>query len=174
MAIRLIAFDVDGSLTDGRIFLGENGETMKVFSARDGLGLSRAAKMGYLVGVITGRASPVVEVRAKELGMNFSLLGVSDKVAAMEGLLEKYGLSWEEAAYFGDDWNDLKLMRRVGLSGAPADATEENRKAADFVSEKKGGEGAARDFISFIWKRDHRYEEALGLFLGEETDSVMQ
>ena len=164
MAIRLIAFDVDGSLTDGRIFLGENGETVKVFSARDGLGLSRAAKMGYLVGVITGRSSPVVEARAKELGMAFSLLGVSDKVAAMEELLAKYGLSWEEAAYFGDDWNDLALMHRVGFSGAPADATEENRQEADFVSDKKGGEGAARDFITRIWKRDHRYEEALSGF----------
>ena len=169
MAIRLMAFDVDGSLTDGRIYLGENGETLKVFSARDGLGLSRAAKMGYLVGVITGRSSPVVEARAKELGMAFSLLGVSDKVAAMEELLAKYGLSWEETAYFGDDWNDLALMHRVGFSGAPADATEENRQEADFVSEKKGGEGAARDFITRIWKRDHRYEEALSGF--EKTSS---
>ncbi len=170
MAIRLIAFDVDGSLTDGRIFLSEDGETVKVFSARDGLGLSRAAKMGYLVGVITGRSSPVVAMRAKELGMTFSLLGVSDKVAAMEGLLEKYGLSWEEAAYFGDDWNDLALMQRVGFSGTPADATEENRKEADFVSEKKGGEGAARDFITRIWKRDHRYEEALSYFTREKAE----
>ncbi len=164
MAIRLMAFDVDGSLTDGRIFLGEAGETVKVFSARDGLGLSRAAKMGYLVGVITGRSSPVVEARAKELGMSFSLLGVSNKVAAMEDLLAKYGLSWEETAYFGDDWNDLALMHRVGFSGAPADATEENRQEADFVSDKKGGEGAARDFITRIWKRDHRYEEAMSGF----------
>ncbi len=165
MAIRLIAFDVDGSLTDGRIFLFEDGETVKVFSARDGLGLSRAAKMGYLVGVITGRSSSVVAMRAKELGMTFSLLGVSDKVAAMEGLLEKYGLLWEEAAYFGDDWNDLALMQRVGFSGTPADATEENRKEADFVSEKKGGEGAAREFLSYIWKQEQRYEEALGYFV---------
>lgn len=166
MAIRLIAFDVDGSLTDGTIYMNAEGESVKGFSARDGLGLSLAVRMGYIVGVITGRTSPIVMRRTADLHLHFCQMKVSDKVSVMEELMARHGVSWEEVAYFGDDWNDLALMKRVAFSGSPADATEENRAAADFVSAHRAGYGAARDFIEEILKREHRFDEGLQSFLG--------
>ncbi len=162
--IRIIAFDVDGTLTAGALFLGPGGETVKVFSARDGLGLSLAHRMGYITGLITGRSSESVRRRASELSMDFALMDVKDKVAAMEALRKEYGVSWEEIAYMGDDWNDLALMRRAGLSGCPADGTEENRKEADFLSRFPGGGGAAREFIEYILKEEGRRDEAVQSF----------
>lgn len=166
MAVRLIAFDVDGTLTSGALVLGAEGEAVKIFHARDGLALSLAHRMGYLTGVITGRSSAPVRRRAAELSMDFALMDVSDKVAAMETLRARYGLAWEDIAYMGDDLNDLALMERAGLSGCPADGAEENRRAADFTASLPGGAGAAREFIEYILKREGRWEEALQSFRG--------
>ena len=164
MAIRLIAFDVDGSLTDGTIYMNAEGESVKGFSARDGLGLSLASRMGYIVGVITGRTSPIVMRRTEDLHLQFCQMKVSDKVSVMEDLLERFNVSWDEVAYFGDDWNDLALMKRAAVSGSPSDATDENKAVADFVSPHTAGYGAARDFIMEILKREGRYEEGLASF----------
>lgn len=164
--IRLIAFDVDGTLTPGTLILGPDGEAVKSFSAKDGLAISLAHRMGYVTGLITGRRSAIVERRSEELHMDFTLMGVSDKVPALAGMLDRYGISWEEAAYFGDDWNDLALLRKAGLSGCPSDGAAENRKIVNFVSSLPGGRGAAREFIEYIWKREGRYEEALREFGG--------
>lgn len=161
MMIRLIAFDVDGTLTDGSLFMGPDGEVCKKFHARDGLGLSLAHRMGYIVGFITGRKSPFAEKRAAELHLDFVLDGIDDKVSALDSLLKEYGISREEAAYMGDDLNDLPLLLRVGLPAVPADACRECAAAAKFVSPCRGGEGAARTLIEKIIKEDGRWEEAL-------------
>lgn len=164
MGIRLIAFDVDGTLTTGALILGAEGEAYKIFHARDGLAISLAHRMGYLTGVVTGRSSAPVQRRAAELSMNFAVMDAADKVAAMEALRARYGLAWEEIAYMGDDLNDLALMERAGLSGCPADGAEEIRQAADFLSAFPGGRGAARDFVEYILKREGRWEEAVRSF----------
>lgn len=159
--IKLLAFDVDGTLTPGYLVMGALGENSKIFHARDGLGLALAHRMGYITGFITGRRSKIVETRGQELAADFVLMGVVDKVKAMESLLEKYGLSWEEAAYMGDDLNDLPLLERAVFSACPKDGVKEVRDVADFVSHFRGGEGAARELIEKILKAQHRWKEAV-------------
>ncbi len=168
--IRLIAFDVDGTLTPGLIVMGPQGEACKLFSARDGLAISLAHRMGYLTGLITGRRSDIVQRRAEELHMDFTEMQVQDKVAVMDGLRRRFGLAWEEIAYMGDDLNDLPLLSQTGLSGCPADGAAEVREAADFVSSHAGGAGAAREFIEYILKQEGRWDEAVrSFFTGTEA-----
>lgn len=172
-AIRLIAFDVDGTLTPGNLIFGPDGEAYKEFSAKDGLGITLARRLGFQTGLITGRSSAIVEKRAAELHMDFVLMGISDKVAAMDEVLRERNLSWDALAYMGDDLNDLALMKSAGFSGSPADGAKPVRKAADFVTAHKGGRGAARDFIEEILKRQGRQKEALALYLAD-SEGVTQ
>ena len=116
--IKLFAFDVDGTLTNGTLVLGPDGEAYKFFNVKDGLALSLAHRMGYKTGFITGRSSKIVGARAKELHADFVLTGVENKIEALEGLLKEYGLSWEEAAYMGDDLRDV-LKMPVTKTGMP-------------------------------------------------------
>ncbi len=162
--IKMIAFDVDGTLTNGKLYENENGELYKQFHVHDGLMLSLAHSIGIKTGLITGRNSPIVKARGKELGMDFVLLGVKNKVKAMEELKSKYNLSWEEIAYMGDDLNDLNLLEKVAFSGCPKNAREENKKICDFISEYEGGNGAAREFIEKILKAQNLWETALNKF----------
>ena len=172
--VKLIAFDVDGTLTDGTLIIGPEGEAVKLFHARDGLGLSLAHRMGYVTGFITGRKSQIVENRGKELQVDFILMGVSNKVEAMEHILADHGLSWKDAAYMGDDLNDLPLLKKVGFSGSPADGAPEARKASDFVSTLPGGKGAAREFIETILKSQHRWKEAVHSYRDKTGKAVIQ
>lgn len=167
-SIRLIAFDVDGTLTPGTLTIGADGEVFKVFYAKDGLAISLAHKLGYVTGLVTGRTSQAVEKRREELHMDFAVMGAADKIAAMEEIQKQYGISWEETAYMGDDLNDLAVLGRTGLGGAPSDGAEEVKQAAGFVSRFPGGRGAAREFIEYILKREGRWEEALALFREEK------
>ncbi len=162
--IKLIAFDVDGTLTPGSLFFGPDGEAYKSFYAKDGLAISLAHRMGFITGLITGRNSPIVERRSAELHMDFALMKVSDKVTALSEILAKYDLTWDEAAYFGDDWNDLAVSRKAGLSGCPSDGAKENKEAVSFVSSYPGGRGAAREFIEYIFKKEGCFEKALHSF----------
>lgn len=172
--VKLIAFDVDGTLTDGTLVMGSGGEAYKLFNAHDGLAISLAHRMGYAVGFITGRTSPIVEARAKELSCDFVLMGIRDKVSALQQLLRERALGWDEAAYMGDDLNDLPLFSRVGLSGCPADACEENQSAADFISQYNGGRGAAREFIECILRSQGRWEEAVSSFQDVDQKDLVQ
>lgn len=172
--VKLIAFDVDGTLTNGLLVMGPAGEAYKLFNVHDGLAISLAHRLGYKVGFITGRTSAIVEARARELGCDFVLMGIKNKVEAMDGLLKKYEMKWEEAAYMGDDLNDLPLLTRVGASGCPLDSCDENQSACDFISHKRGGDGAAREFIEKILKSQDRWEEAVYSFCEIDQENLVQ
>jgi 3-deoxy-D-manno-octulosonate 8-phosphate phosphatase (KDO 8-P phosphatase) len=148
--LRLMAFDVDGVLTDGRIFLTEAGEEMKAFSSLDGHGLKCLQRAGVELAIITGRASGATRARARGLGIRHVFEGVSDKEQAMQALLDELALPWEAAGYMGDDLPDLPVLLRVGFSAAPANAHPRAKAAALYVTEGKGGEGAAREACDAI------------------------
>jgi 3-deoxy-D-manno-octulosonate 8-phosphate phosphatase (KDO 8-P phosphatase) len=150
--IRALVLDVDGVLTDGRLTYMPGGGEAKTFHVRDGLGLQLFAAAGGQVALISGRESEVTVRRARELGIQHLYLGIDDKVAAYEDLLEKLGLTDEEAAYVGDDLPDLPLLERAGLGFAVADAAPEVRAAADLVLRTNGGQGAVREACERLLK----------------------
>ena len=164
--IKLIAFDVDGILTPGTLLFGPEGEAYKAFNVRDGMGMALAHGMGFKIGFITGRTSPTVEARGHELKTDFMEMGVMDKVTALENVMKRWNLTWEETAFMGDDLNDLPVFQRCGLSACPSDACIENKNSADFVSALPGGQGAARELIEMVLRSQGRWKEVVDYFLG--------
>ncbi|HDH50835.1 MAG TPA: HAD-IIIA family hydrolase [Nitrospirae bacterium] len=164
--IKLVIFDVDGVLTDGSIILDKNGNELKRFNVRDGHGIKALQKAGIKVALITGRESPVVKVRAEELGIEEVHQKIFKKSSVYETLLEKYKLTNEEVAFMGDDIVDAELLKRVGLPAVPADADEGARKLALFVSTKAGGRGAVREFVELILKSSGLWDSVSGETLG--------
>jgi 3-deoxy-D-manno-octulosonate 8-phosphate phosphatase (KDO 8-P phosphatase) len=161
LGVKLAIFDVDGVLTDGRLYIGETGESFKAFHALDGHGLKLLAQGGILPVVITGRDSPAVRRRVADLGLTHALFGVSDKLAAAQPLLDAQGIDWPDVAAIGDDWPDLPLLCRAGFAAAPANAHPEVKAVADHVSALRGGEGAAREFCDLLLVAAGRYERLL-------------
>ena len=143
--IKLVAFDVDGVLTDGRIHYLSNGAEMLSFHVHDGATIKRLIQHGIKVALITGRESPMVVKRASELGIQHVFQNVEDKLDALRELAGELGLGAEECAYVGDDWPDLEVLGWVGLPIAPADAQPEARAAAELVTAAAGGEGVAAE-----------------------------
>lgn len=161
MGIRAAIFDVDGVLTDGTLYISEAGETLKAFHALDGHGLKLLAQGGITPIVITGRDSPAVRRRLKDLGVTQAVFGAHDKLAAAEPIRTALGLSWDQIAVMGDDWPDLPLLVRAGLAVAPANAHAEVKAIAHHVSALRGGEGAARECCDLLlWATGH-YERLL-------------
>lgn len=148
--VRLLVLDVDGVLTDGRLYYGARGETLKVFHVRDGLGLKLLAAAGVTVAVISGRRSTMTARRCRELGVRHLLQGVEDKVAAFHRLRSRLRVSAAECACVGDDLPDVPLMRAVGLSFAVADAHPQARSAARMVTRLSGGKGAVREVCDYL------------------------
>ena len=148
--IRLLLLDVDGVLTDGSIILDSHGNELKGFHVRDGHGIKMAQRSGIIVGIITGRKSEVVNIRARELGIDEVHQGAYEKITVYESILAKYGLSDEEAAYVGDDVVDIDIFKRAGIAVAVADADPSVMAHVDLVTKKEGGRGAVREFINFI------------------------
>jgi len=148
--IRALFFDVDGVLTDGRIYLAGDGQEFKVFDTKDGHGTRKAIASGLKVAWISGRTSPATAARAKDLGVHACLQGVRDKLAKYEMLRRRWRLEPEETAAIGDDEPDVPMMEAAGLSACPADAVRQARKAAKLVLKNSGGRGAAREFIERI------------------------
>lgn len=148
--IKLVIFDVDGVLTDGRIIIGDNGEEYKAFNSRDGHGMKLLQYTGVDIGIITGRTSNVVEHRMQSLGIKHVYQGQQVKLPAFEELIERIGISPEDCAYVGDDWVDLAIMRRVGLAVAVQDADEMVKKHAHWVTGAGGGQGAAREVCELL------------------------
>ncbi len=151
--IKLVALDMDGTLTDGSINIGGEGELFKRFNAKDGLGITTAGRHGLRVAVITGRKGPIVQRRAEELGIAEDVMsGISAKKKALLALADKYKLSLEEIAFMGDDLNDLPALLTAGLSAAPADAAEDVRRRVSYIAPHNGGRGAVRDLLELILK----------------------
>lgn len=156
--IKLVLLDVDGTLTDGGIYRGNNGEELKRFNVKDGYAIVNVQKLGIEFGIITGRKSELVEIRSNELKIKYLYQGISEKTVILEEIMQKTGLKKEEIAYMGDDLNDILIMKQSGLTGAPKDAADEVIQIADFVSEKNGGSGAVREFVEYILKKDGKWE----------------
>jgi len=162
--IRLLILDVDGCLTDGSVFLDGEGRETKRFNIKDGLGISVWQKLGLPVAVITGRTSESLVARCRELGITELHQGVKDKGTKLAEVLGIVGCEAHEAAAFGDDWNDLPVLKRVGVAMCPADASDEVRAIADFVSAKPGGHGAVREGIEMILASKGLMERAVALY----------
>ena len=151
MKIKILAMDVDGTLTDGRIYIGEEGEIAKAFDVKDGYAISSFLPMMQIVPVIiTGRASKIVERRAEELGIFEIYQNVGDKLEKLKEVAKKYDASEDEIAYIGDDVNDIGCMIYAGFSGCPKDAAEEVKNIADYICHYEGGRGSVREFIEQI------------------------
>ena len=148
--VRLLVLDVDGVLTDGRLYYGARGEALKVFHARDGLGMKQLAAAGITVAVISGRRSGMTGRRCRELGVRHLLQGVEDKLAAFQRLRGRLGISSSVCACVGDDVPDVPLMREVGLSFAVADGHPQARDAAHVITRLPGGKGAVREVCDYL------------------------
>jgi 3-deoxy-D-manno-octulosonate 8-phosphate phosphatase (KDO 8-P phosphatase) len=148
--IRLVGFDVDGTLTDGRLWFDGEGNESKAFHVQDGLGLRLLEDNGIPVALVTARDSASARARARDLRLSHAFTDVSDKVACLSALIERLGLSWNEVAYMGDDLHDLALFPRVGLAVAPANAHPWLRGHAHWITRQRGGEGAARALCDLV------------------------
>lgn len=148
--IRLLVLDVDGVLTDGRLYLSAAGEELKVFHVRDGSGLVAVQRAGITVAIISGRDSAAVTRRAAELGIRYVRQGVADKGAALDQLLEELGVSAAETACVGDDTPDVPMLRRAGLAIGVADAHPALLAAAHWVTHSNGGQGAVREACDLL------------------------
>ena len=148
--VRLLAMDVDGVLTDAGMYYTESGDELKKFTTRDGMGIKMLQAAGLVTAFITREKTAIVERRGQKLAVPEVHQGVDDKLAVLTTLASKYGLTLDQAAYIGDDVNDLEALRAVGLSAAPADAMPSVLKAVHYVCKKKGGEGAVREIADLI------------------------
>ena len=161
--VKAIFFDVDGVLTDGRIYLGQR-EEAKAYSTKDGFGILIAREAGLKVFLVTGRSSASVTRRAGELGVK-AFQNVEDKLLCVGRLCEKAGFKLREAAFVGDDLNDLAVMRKVGVSFAVANAADEIKAIAHLTTSKNGGEGAAREVVEKILRSQGKWDETAKQFL---------
>lgn len=155
-AIRLLVLDVDGVLTDGRLYFGARGEALKAFHVRDGVGLKELQRAGLTVAVISGRRSRMVAARCRELGVRHVLQGAGDKLAALQQLCARLKLTPAACACVGDDLPDVPLMRAAALSFAVADAHHSARRAADVVTRLPGGRGAVREVCDHLLALESR------------------
>jgi len=157
--IRLLLLDVDGVLTDGRIVIDNNGVETKGFNVRDGHGLKLLQRAGVQVGIITGRCSGVVSVRARELGIDIVHQGVRDKLVPYLEVLSQLNLSDEQVAYVGDDIVDLPILLRVGFAATVADACEDVKPFAHYITRCVGGGGAVREICDLLLKESGRWPD---------------
>ena len=167
--VRFLLLDCDGVLTDGGVILGSDGQEFKRFDIQDGMGVSLARRAGLQVGVITGRTSDAIQRRAKELRLDTLIEGAKDKVAALDAVLKEQGFTRAEAAYMGDDIQDLAILAACGFSIAPANARPEVRARVDLVTEARGGQGAVREAIETILKVQGKWDELVQDFLEGAT-----
>ncbi len=152
-SIKLLVMDVDGTLTDGKIYMGKNGEVMKAFNIKDGYAIAHILpKMEIIPVIITGRTSKIVENRAKELGITELYQGIDNKLGVMLDVIRKYKCTKENVAYIGDDLPDIQCMKKCAMAGCPADAVQEVKEICQYICNKKAGCGAVREFIDRILK----------------------
>jgi 3-deoxy-D-manno-octulosonate 8-phosphate phosphatase (KDO 8-P phosphatase) len=164
-AIQMMVFDVDGVLTDGAIVYTDEGAEAKAFDVKDGLGLRVAGEAGIVLALMTGRASRVIERRARDLHISDVLQRVGDKAEALRHLAEEKGIPLERVAFMGDDVNDREAMQLAGIAIAPADAVQEIRDLAHVVTAAPGGRGAAREAVEAVLRAQDRWEAAVDGYL---------
>ncbi len=159
-AVKMLVMDVDGTLTDGKIYYYSDGTEGKAFDVKDGYAIKHfLPQMGIVPVIITGRISDIVSRRAEELGSREVHQGIQNKIELFDMLLEKYGVGEENVAYIGDDLNDLPFIQKVGLSFCPCDAAEEIRKAVDITLMSAGGNGAVRECVEWLMQHTHNSKE---------------
>lgn len=164
--VKLMIFDVDGVLTDGGLLFTAQGDTMKSFNSMDGHGLKLLGEAGIRTAIITGRRSDIVLARAQELRVSHIYQGAADKVETFAALLREADVTAEQCGYMGDDWPDLGVLTRCGFAAAPANAHPEVIARAHWVSEARGGQGAAREVCDAILRAQHRYDALLAAACG--------
>jgi len=163
--IELIVLDVDGTLTDGKIIYTNNGDEIKEFDVSDGLAIAVWTKQfKKKAAIITGRNSKLIERRAKELGIEHLYQGVHNKDEVLENILKEENISWHQVAAIGDDLNDYKMLKKAGLSFTPQNGSNYIKDIVNVVCEKKGGEGAVREMMEYIFKEDGLEEEFLKIW----------
>lgn len=150
--IKLVAFDIDGVMTDGSLTFDEDGKEYKTYNAKDGQGIVNLNKAGIITAIITARDNGTVAHRAKILNIAELYQGSKNKIASLEEIMKKYDLSFDEIAYMGDDLPDICVLEKVKLKGCPNDAVDEVKAVANFISTKNGGRGAVREFCDYILK----------------------
>lgn len=150
--IKIIGFDVDGVMTNNSLIFDENGIEYKMFNGKDGQGIELLHKAGIIPAIISKRNNGTVSYRAKVLGITEFHMGVKDKYESLNEIMEKHGFSGDEIAFMGDDLPDICVLEKVGLACCPLDAVEEVRNVCNFISTKKGGEGAVRELCEFVLK----------------------
>ncbi len=164
MSIELIVLDVDGTMTDSHITYSENGDEIKSFNVKDGLAIASWRKLGRQVAIITGRSSKIVARRAQELRIEHFYQGVENKKEVLDSLLSKLDIKMENVAAIGDDLNDLSMLKSAALSFVPRDASSYVDKIADVILSKKGGEGAVREMIEYLIKKEGLEKKYLALW----------
>jgi 3-deoxy-D-manno-octulosonate 8-phosphate phosphatase (KDO 8-P phosphatase) len=163
--IRLLLFDVDGVLTDGKLLLHADGTESKVFDIKDGTGIVWAQRLGLTVGFLSARSSAATAQRAAQLGITLVHQGVSSKLETYEQIADSLMLEDEEVAYMGDDILDLPVLARVGLAAAPADAAPDVRERVHWISHANGGAGAARELIELILRAQGLWDTVMATYL---------
>ena len=163
--VRLMIFDVDGVLTDGRLWYGPDGEAMKAFHTLDGHGIKMLAASGVASAILSGRRSQAVAQRAAELGIAHVLQGIDDKRAAYSALLQQLGVPAHATGYIGDDVVDLSVLVRCGFACAPREAPQEVRQRVHYVCEAPAGAGAAREICDILMRAQGSFEAALARYL---------
>lgn len=164
--IKLIVLDVDGTLTDGKIYIDSLGNEIKAFNVKDGMAIAQAIKNGIECAIITGRTSEIVNKRADELGIKHVYQGIHNKKEQLDFILKDLDINYTNCAYIGDDINDLEVMKQVKFSACPSDAAIEVILCSDFVSRYSGGNGAVRDVIEYILKKQELWNDIITRYHG--------
>lgn len=169
MDIKLVVLDVDGVLTDGRLFIGSDGEEYKAFHTQDGMGISLSQYAGIKTAIITGRKSEAVSKRASELKINYVYQGIHQKLEVLEEIMTDLQIGLKDVCYIGDDINDLPILQKVGFAAAPNNAVQIVKENTHFVAKKNGGEGAVREIIDTILIEMYDYNSLLTDYLNGEV-----
>ena len=160
MSIRAIVMDVDGTLTDGGIYLDDRGNEFKKFDVKDGYAIHDIlSSMNIIPIILTGRKSEIVKRRSQELGIQYVIQGSKNKIEDMKDILSKLSISLEDTVYIGDDLNDLECMKMVGISACPNDAVDEIKKICKYIAKKNAGSGAVREIVEWVMCIQERERE---------------
>ncbi|WP_251549831.1 KdsC family phosphatase [Neobacillus muris] len=170
--IKLIVLDVDGVLTDGRLIIGSNGVEFKSFHVKDGMGISLARYCGLKVAIITGRQSESVDIRCRELNIDYVYQGIRNKEEVLNEILISLGIHLTDVFYMGDDINDLPIIKKVGYSAAPNDSAEIVKQTVNLVCKSKGGMGAVREAIDHLLSQQVDYKNFLENYIREKIGFI--